>query len=211
MKIYKSSQPAILIIAIIKDIRRFLLIFSFPIGLLILLCIGLYLNFGLSKSIEAFNYYFWKILIIVFIINAIFSTVARVILKLISPYYVIEDGYLKIYPRSIKIITDIPYVQIEIEKIKYVWRINNIFDKIFPGSRTIFLGIDINQQGLPYQQSKKISLNLISKLSRRVNESLMYQPIISIYDGDEFLVNLPNAKLQEVAIFENIFFYLSLL
>lgn len=211
MEEYKSSQKAILLITLLKDIRRFLLILMVPTGFLLLLCTGLFLKFGLDTSVTAFSTYIGNILLGATLISLVFSNSWKALLGLFRPYYKIDNRSLYIYPRSIKIFTDIPYVQVDMNKVKHIWKINSFFDQLFPHVTTFYLGIDVNNNTQVTAYVGNRSINLNNKYFKLMNEALIYQPVICISKGEEFLRNFPGINVESNSALETLSFYLSIL
>lgn len=200
-----SSTKGLIIYALVKDKVRLARSLLYSSIIVFFLLIGIYMLAGSQELfLSVTSYYLPKILLIILGIFVVTSNTLKVITGWISPRYWITRNSLRIQGRSRKLISGVPFENIQLDRIKHVWRLR------FAGDRndSYILGIELDPVG-PQRSNRRDSL--ISKGLKLWGGSLSYRVVVSISDSDGF-IKVIGQKPQEIRqdIFEKILFYSSI-
>lgn len=203
----KPSLRGLLMYGLIKDCIQLVKTIFYASIVLIFLGAMIYFLAPQGVFIKIVEYYLPKILLIIFFIFLLTASMPRVAIGLISPLYKITENSLIIKPRRFRIISDPPQEEIDLSRIKKIWRISNFIDKSNTTSFLLAIQLTDIYTG---QYSIKTNTNFISKLLKIGSGALTYRVLCSIPKGDEFIKQLGSMETIEGFegnLFERLIFY----
>ncbi len=203
----KSSLKGLLLYGLIKDFVRLLKSVLYTSIVIMVLGLIIYAQAPHSIFIKIVDYYLPRSLLLSSIIFLVGTSVPRVVLGLISPLYKIVDNFLIIKQRRFKIISDPIQEEIDLSRIKRIWRIRNFIDSSETSS--FLLAIQLTDIYLG-QNNFKTKTNFISKLLKMSSGALTYRVLCSIPNEDAFIKQLGDIEIIEDFdgnIFEKFIFY----